>query len=220
MKKQFDDVPGTYGAPMGRIDFVHREDATVTLFKVHMVDGDYDDGGAYWGGGGTPLFCARDDEGKVRWFVRTESWERARDVLLEGYPDLVVRPKEFDMDAMVQGYLECALWSSTECDEDGNDCHPLDDNYGVDDIAPEAVVSAIDDCQDFVDLATEVGVDLNAIGMEPSTIGHDFWLTRNGHGAGFWDRDLGKVGDQLTRWSKTFSGIDPYVGDDGFIYFS
>ena len=29
--------------------------------------------------------------------------------------------------------------------------------------------------------------------------GHDYWLTRNGHGAGFWDRDLGKVGDELTK---------------------
>ena len=25
-------------------------------------------------------------------------------------------------------------------------------------------------------------------------IGHDLWLTRNGHGAGFWDRGLGAQG--------------------------
>ena len=29
--------------------------------------------------------------------------------------------------------------------------------------------------------------------------GHDFALTRNGHGAGFWDRGLGEMGDMLTK---------------------
>lgn len=29
-------------------------------------------------------------------------------------------------------------------------------------------------------------------------VGHDFWLTSQGHGAGFWDRGLGEVGDTLT----------------------
>ena len=46
---------------------------------------------------------------------------------------------------------------------------------------------------------------------------HDFWLTRNGHGSGFWDRGLGKLGDQLTEHSKTFGSCDLYVSDDGEI---
>ena len=29
--------------------------------------------------------------------------------------------------------------------------------------------------------------------------GHDFALTRNGHGTGFWDRGLGEMGDMLTK---------------------
>jgi len=32
--------------------------------------------------------------------------------------------------------------------------------------------------------------------------GHDFWLTRNGHGAGFWDGDWPETGDALTEASK------------------
>lgn len=219
MKKQFDDVSGMYGAPMGRSDFVENEEATVTLFKVHMVDGDYDDGGAYWGGSG-PLYCARDDEGKVQTFYRAESWEKAKAALLDDYPDLVVRPKAFDLDAMVQAYLECALWASVVSDEDGNDCHPLDDDYGVDDIAPNSLKEAERDCQDFVDLCTKEGINLNSIRMEPSGIGNDFWLTRNHHGAGFWDRGLGKVGERLTKVAYTFSSLDPYPGDDGLIYFN
>ena len=49
-------------------------------------------------------------------------------------------------------------------------------------------------------------------------IAHDFWLTRNGHGVGFWDRGLGKLGDLLTDAAKTYGSADLYIGDDGLIY--
>lgn len=48
--------------------------------------------------------------------------------------------------------------------------------------------------------------------------GHDFALTRNGHGAGFWDGDWPVYGDLLTKASESFGEIDPYAGDDGLIY--
>ena len=48
--------------------------------------------------------------------------------------------------------------------------------------------------------------------------GHDFWLTRNGHGAGYWDRGLGEVGDALTTAAEVYGSCDLYVGDDGKIY--
>ena len=34
--------------------------------------------------------------------------------------------------------------------------------------------------------------------------GHDFAFTRNGHGAGFWDRGLGEMGDMLTEECKPY----------------
>jgi hypothetical protein len=49
-------------------------------------------------------------------------------------------------------------------------------------------------------------------------VGHDLWLTRNGHGAGFWDRGLGDVGDKLTAIAKRMGSKSLYVGDDGKIY--
>jgi hypothetical protein len=49
--------------------------------------------------------------------------------------------------------------------------------------------------------------------------GNDFWLTHNGHGAGFWDGDLpDEIGDALTKASEKYREIDLYVGDDGMIY--
>lgn len=53
------------------------------------------------------------------------------------------------------------------------------------------------------------------------SVGHDFWLTRCGHGAGFWDGDLPKdLGDRLTNASTLAGNVDPYIGDDGLIYIS
>ena len=48
--------------------------------------------------------------------------------------------------------------------------------------------------------------------------GHDFWLTRNRHGAGFWDRGLEFVGINLTDAAHAWGEFNLYVGDDGLIY--
>jgi hypothetical protein len=46
---------------------------------------------------------------------------------------------------------------------------------------------------------------------EYSNIGHDFWLTSQGHGAGFWDRGIDtELEKQLTEISKTYS-FNAYV---------
>ena len=39
---------------------------------------------------------------------------------------------------------------------------------------------------------------------DPAQAGHDFALTRNGHGAGFWDHDAGEDGDALTESAEWF----------------
>jgi hypothetical protein len=49
--------------------------------------------------------------------------------------------------------------------------------------------------------------------------GHDFWLTRNGHGAGFWDGDWPEpFATSLTHASKAFGECYFYFGDDGKLY--
>lgn len=114
------------------------------------------------------------------------------------------------MKAFLQAYIVCALWSSM----DEND-EPLYDNYSADDLAPETLTQMEEDCQNFLDLLENEGIV--SPGDEEQN-GHDFWLTRNGHGAGFWDRGYGKVGDELTKWAKTFGSCDLHVGDDGKLY--
>jgi len=116
------------------------------------------------------------------------------------------------MDAFKQSYIETALWSSTDnSDEQGGE--PLDDNYGIEDIAPETMAQVQEDCEAF---QRDHGED---IGGNLERAGHDFWLTRNRHGAGFWDGDWDEaVGKRLTEASHVYGTVDLYVGDDGLIY--
>jgi hypothetical protein len=51
-----------------------------------------------------------------------------------------------------------------------------------------------------------------------SQLGHDFWRTRNRHGAGFWDRGLGEIGEKLTEIAQSFKECYVEQGDDGFLY--
>lgn len=104
-----------------------------------------------------------------------------------------------------QAYIECMLWSSTDFEDE-----PLDSNYDINDLTPEAVAKIKTDCNEFI---TKAGALLDAIDDEQA--GHDFWLTRNRHGAGFWDRGLGDIGDKLTELSQAFGELDVFVTDDG-----
>lgn len=109
---------------------------------------------------------------------------------------------ESTLDVFTRAYLECALWST--CDD--NDA-PLDQNYGVADFDKATLIQSAIDCQAF---QAEFWQDI--AGREEKA-GFDFWLTRNGHGAGFWDGDWGDNGDKLTAGSKAYGSVDLYVCD-------
>jgi len=118
------------------------------------------------------------------------------------------------MDKFTQAYIEAALWSSTdESREDGGD--PLDDNYSMKDFSPESLEKIEKDCKQFQEENKEL---LQQSGQSDEQNGHDFWLTRNGHGAGFFDRDLGEIGDKLTEICDKWGEVYIYVGDDGQLY--
>lgn len=123
------------------------------------------------------------------------------------------------MNDFIRGYMECALWSSTDesTPEGGN---PMDDNYGIEDIAPEAVKQIEEDCNDFQQANTELLAEAKTIRKtyDDAHAGHDFWLTRNHHGAGFWDRGLGEVGEKLSAAAHVYGDCNLYVGDDGKVY--
>jgi hypothetical protein len=123
------------------------------------------------------------------------------------------------LDSFTKAYIQAALWSST--DDAGL---PLDSIYGPSDLAPETQAAIVKDCARFLveNEATIYSATCSrGSGLFPQIerAGHDFWLTRNGHGAGFWDGDWSEPeAAQLTAASKKFGEVDLYVGDDGLIY--
>lgn len=82
-------VSSPRGAPMGRIEYCKDPYAPVYLQKVQFEDGDYDAGGAYWGGS-APLYCAMDAADTALVFLRATNWNEARDELLVLHPNLQV----------------------------------------------------------------------------------------------------------------------------------
>jgi hypothetical protein len=65
-------------------------------------------------------------------------------------------------------------------------------------LSPHSLCVALNDCANFERAFPEVENKTQA--------GHDFWLTRQGHGTGFWDRDDDVYGvemrEMLTRAAK------------------
>lgn len=118
------------------------------------------------------------------------------------------------------GYVAAMLWSSM-----GDDDSPLDSLYGSDDLAPDAVDRCNAECRALLwrvgYLIKEENFTGRADGTLASRAGHDFWLTRCGHGAGFWDGDWScdtATYQPLTKAAKSFGELNPYVGDDGKIH--
>lgn len=106
---------------------------------------------------------------------------------------------------MVEGYLTCAVCSSMN--EDGESLY---DSYDLDDLDVETRLRMQSDCACFLAEAWEA---LSRVDMAASTVGNYFWLTRNGHGAGFWDLGLGEFGERLTKAAKIHGSYDLYEGE-------
>ena len=122
-----------------------------------------------------------------------------------------------NLELFIEAYIAAALWSST-----GDDEEPLDLNYSKDDLSIEAALKIGVDCALFFETIKGLTPVFDELPEEwIRHAGHDFWLTRCGHGCGFWDGDWDDFPfkDDLDRVSKEFGKIDLYVGDDGKLYF-
>lgn len=87
--------------------------------------------------------------------------------------------KLHQLDGFTKAYIEAMLWSTTN-DKTEN---PFDADYCASDFTPEALVDIAEECAWFQQEYAE------HIGQRSKLAGHDFWLTREGHGCGFWDGD-------------------------------
>lgn len=111
-----------------------------------------------------------------------------------------------DIQTIINSAIECHLWVDvlSEMNDDDIDARGMEvDTASASNIAEEV--------RDFVESNRE---DLIASSLDDEQIGIDFALTRNGHGAGFWDRGLGDIGERLTEASKPYGSIRGWISDD------
>jgi len=121
-----------------------------------------------------------------------------------------------DIEQVMSSYVETALWAS--CDE--HDV-PMDENYDAGDIMPASLDEARGEVADFLaanrDTIERVRAQHPNYGL--SQVGHDFFLTRNRHGAGFWDHGLGEDGDTLSDAAKVYGSSNLEEYGEGRLYF-
>jgi len=147
----------------------------------------------------------------------------------------VIKIHGIEIDDFTGQYLRTALWSSTVvlpvafedlvdgCMDVPED-HPLhsisednsfDEHFDVTDFTVKAICKAITDCTKF----QEDNAD-DLLDEDSERAGHDFWLTRNGHGAGFWDGDYEESkGNRLTAACEAYGELHVWTDVWGFLYF-
>jgi hypothetical protein len=120
-----------------------------------------------------------------------------------------------NIDSFVDSYLETARF--VDCEE-----------FETRNFSKQAIKKATMDCKVFCfAVLSRIGFIeakrvLNIEGSQVNYAASDFYLTRNGHGSGFWDRpeiygeENAKI---LTELAKTYKVCDMYVGDDTLLYF-
>jgi len=111
----------------------------------------------------------------------------------------------FDVEAIVRAYAEALLWQAVDYDEEGNEI-VISEEFDIDDLSPEIWDGIRRDVEEFVQDAAD---DLQ--GLSEEAIGHNLVLTRNHHGAGFWDLGLGERGDRLTKIAHLLGTHELYV---------
>lgn len=149
-----------------------------------------------------------------------------------------------DLPAFVQGYLEAMFftneatgvsmvdWSDPEVQsdlEEGSLDGPLPADAGFSDIYPGSLQTAIEECAEFEKEAADLLEQAYERDYDATQAGRDFWFTRNGHGVGFWDRDVlsstgephtggndhdgESLGEKLSDIARKFGGRDASFGD-------
>jgi hypothetical protein len=140
----------------------------------------------------------------------------------------IQEPDFQSLDEFTQGYVQAIFFTETEpgTDKDSHDPETqssLHGECGFYDLAPETLEDIKTDCAKFqADHAENLEQAFNSRDTYTAEqAGIDLWLTRNGHGAGFWDRGLGDIGQTLSDgcgWQTPYPEKWVHMGDDGKVY--
>ena len=119
----------------------------------------------------------------------------------------MTRTMSVDLEDFTNATIEALFFTDTGDDEQPSPDAELD---------PETRLYLMADCRSWW---RRFGCYVDVAGGTPKQAGHDFWLTRNGHGAGFWDGDWPEPwATQFTEGAQSYCVFETYEGDDGLIY--
>jgi hypothetical protein len=201
---KLEKVNTKYGSPFGRIAQYNEETTTAKIFQIELCQG-YDNGGAYWGMGDN-LYAAY-GEG-FQQYHRAKSLDDAHTKFSLLFPEITFE-KDYFQEFFI-AYATAALWSSNDDDD-----IPLDSNFSIDDFDDDALQKLEKDCREFLEKAKDFILNDKRHQNPFERAGHDFWLTRQGHGVGFWDGDWDEpAATELTELSEEFGEFYLYVIDD------
>lgn len=157
-----------------------------------------------------------------------------------------LQPEELNQ--IMKGYIEAALWteeerlkddyasetgisSDNDQDDEGTEFdkligltnnfkHKSFESFTKENIESDSLIQAYVDIKKFLELAGNSIVEAIEInGLE--RLGHDIWLTRNHHGAGFFDHSYEHENEQnLMYAAHTLKEVSLYVNDNLMLTFS
>jgi hypothetical protein len=139
----------------------------------------------------------------LSWF---QVWECSyQDAASESAPIHVV-----ELNAFERGYLEAALWASSEDNGESLEAH-----YSEEHLAPDVLQEMRSDCARFIALNAEELQEL-----APDMAGALFWFSRNDEVTGFWSEEglSPKAAESLDKSAEDFGPVVLYIGDDGLIH--
>lgn len=143
--------------------------------------------------------------------------EKTRDRLISyglGYDNPKRVPVDRDkLGPFVDGYIAAALWSSHDAFDDSIEF--LDAKYDTGDIEEPTLLQMVRDCVAFYWRCRAILEDLYERGdITQSEAGHCFWLSRNGHGAGFFGQPHWDI---LQNNARGFGEFNLWVSEDNQI---
>lgn len=116
-----------------------------------------------------------------------------------------------DLDSFEVGYFKCAEWLASGHGPKYENDNNLDDadRAKLKGFTRAATKSGKADCAAFCKAnAADLVTYCAESGRDLESAGHDFWLSRNGHGAGYFDRGNDPVFDRLQEAARAWSEVE------------